>query len=101
MNINAEYLESISAKNYDLEKVSKYLKNVIQDKEDYEIDLKKMILNMKEKSAVYIPIKEDTIDKKLADYINSYRDPNKLKVMFLREGEGVYKFGSKRIYIKI
>lgn len=60
-----------------------------------------MILNIKEKSAVYIPVKQDSIDKKLANFINSYQDPSKLNVLFLREAEGVYRFGSKRIYVKI
>ena len=50
LDLKAEYLDTISAKNFDLEKLSRYLKTVIEEKEDYETDLKKMILNMKEKS---------------------------------------------------
>ena len=30
-----------------------------------------------------------------------YPEKEKLKIMFLRETEGVYKFGSKRVYLKI
>lgn len=56
---------------------------------------------MKEKSSVYIPVKEDNIDEKLADFINSSKDPNSLKLLFLREGDGVYQFGSKKVYVKI
>jgi len=77
------------------------LKNVIDEKEEYEYNLKRMILNMKEKSSVYIPVKEDNIDEKLADFINSSKDPNSLKLLFLREGDGVYQFGSKKVYVKI
>lgn len=51
--------------------------------------------------AVYVPIKTDSIDKKIAEYINNYPDRTRLKVMFVREAEGVYKFGSKRVNIKI
>jgi len=51
--------------------------------------------------AVYVPIKTDSIDRKIAEYINNYPDRTRLKVMFVREAEGVYKFGSKRVNIKI
>jgi hypothetical protein len=42
---------------------------------------------------VYIPIKGDPIDTKLAEYINNYPERNKLKIMFMRESLGVYEFG--------
>ena len=48
---------------------------------------------MKSRIAVYIPAKGDIIDKKLAEYINNYPDRKKMKIMFLRESEGVYEFG--------
>lgn len=51
--------------------------------------------------AVYIPVREDPIDKKLAEYINNYPEKSKLKIMFMRESEGVYQFGSKRIYVRV
>ena len=50
---------------------------------------------------VYIPVKQDHIDKKLAEYINNYPERSKLRIQFSRESEGVYKFGSKRVYVKI
>lgn len=39
----------------------------------------------------------------LADYLNTrFRErEDSLKIMFIREREGVYKFGSKRVYIKV
>ena len=37
---------------------------------------------------------------KLAEYINNYPDRQKLKIMFMRESEGVYEFGSRRILVK-
>ena len=58
-------------------------------------------MNLKQRIAVYIPVKEDAIDKRLAEYINNYPDHDKLKVMLLRESPGVYQFGSKRVYIKV
>lgn len=50
---------------------------------------------------MYIPVKDDQIDKRLAEYINNYPDRQKLKIMFLRESEGVYEFGSKRIFVRV
>ena len=55
--------------------------------------LKNYIMELKSRVAVYIPDKGDPIDKKLAEYINNYPDRQKLKIMFMRESEGVYQFG--------
>jgi hypothetical protein len=56
---------------------------------------------LKSRIAVYIPVKGDGIDKKIAEYINNYPDRQKLKIMFMRESEGVYQFGSKRVGVKV
>ena len=37
----------------------------------------------------------------LSEYINSRPEDGAMNIMFLRESEGVYKFGSKRVYVKI
>ena len=58
-------------------------------------------MDLKSRIAVYIPNKGDPTDVKLAEYINNYPDRQKLKIMFLRESEGVYEFGSKRIMVKV
>ena len=34
-------------------------------------------------------------------FVNKFPEREKLNIMFLRESEGVYRFGSKRVYIKI
>ena len=39
---------------------------------------------------MYIPVKDDVVDRKLAEFINNYPERQKLKIMFLRESEGVY-----------
>ena len=56
---------------------------------------------MKEKSAVYVPVEEDKLDKFLGQFINSTNDPHELTKLFLREREGVYQFGTKRVYVKM
>lgn len=70
------------------------LQNEIETLRNYIIDLKSRI-------AVYIPVKNDVIDRRIADYINNYPDRQKLKIMFMRESEGIYQFGSKRVHVKI
>jgi len=47
--------------------------------------LKVYIIDLKGRIAVYIPVRNDPIDVKLAEYINNYPDRKKLKIMFMRE----------------
>lgn len=50
----------------------------------------------------YVPIQDDPVDNLLAQYINKLHSPeNKLKILFIREGEGVYNFGTRKIYVAI
>ena len=63
--------------------------------------LKTYIIDLKSRIAVYIPIKNDPIDRKLAEYINNYPDRQKLKIMFMRESEGVYEFGSRKVKVTV
>jgi hypothetical protein len=55
---------------------------------------------MKETGAAYIPFHNDPIDKALSEFINSLNDPERIKDLFVRESEGVYTFGTKKIYAK-
>ena len=50
---------------------------------------------------MYIPVKADSTDKRLAEFINNYPERSKLKIMFMRESEGVYQFGTKRVSVKV
>ena len=63
--------------------------------------LRNYIIDLKSRIAVYIPVKNDAVDKRIAEYINNYPDRQKLKIMFMRESEGVYQFGSKRVHVKV
>jgi hypothetical protein len=101
VDMGAEYIINQDEKSYDLQKLIIYLKGVISEKDEYINNLKKLIIEMKEKSAIYVPVRDDPIDRRLAEYLNSVSDPNKLKVLFIRESEGVYQFGNKRVYVKV
>ena len=50
---------------------------------------------------IYVPLKGDKIDETLAEFVNNYKDRDKFRIMFLRESEGIYKFGSKRVSISV
>ena len=63
--------------------------------------LKQYIIDLKSRIAVYIPVKDDPVDNRLAEYINNYPDRQKLKIMFMRESAGVYEFGSRRVMVKV
>ena len=63
--------------------------------------LKSYVIDLKSKVAIYVPVKDDSIDLKLAEFINNYPERHKLKILFLRETVGVYSFGSKKILIKV
>ena len=71
-------------------KMSLELLKQLKDAEQEIETLKAYIIELKHRIAVYIPVKEDSIDKKLAEYINNYPERNKLKIMFMRESEGIY-----------
>lgn len=50
---------------------------------------------------LYVGKKYDVIDLALATFLNRYPDRDRMRVLFLRESEGVYRFGDKRVYLKI
>ena len=56
---------------------------------------------MKHRIAVYIPVKDDQVDRRLAEFINNYPERQNLKIMFMRESEGVYQFGTKKVAVKV
>ena len=68
------------------------------------MDIKELtdILNdVANKMQFYIPVKTDVTDITLGDYINNYPDKKKLKILFMRESEGVYQFGTRRVMVKV
>jgi hypothetical protein len=73
----------------------------LKDSEVESDTLKQYIIDLKQRIAVYIPVKEDQIDRKLAEYINNYPERSKLKIMFMRESDGVYQFGTKKVAVKV
>ena len=101
------YINELEGKFYESQTVQLEMLKQMKEQEanaadaQQEIDqLRQYIIDLKSRIAVYIPVKNDVIDKRLAEYINNYPDRQKLKIMFMRETEGVYQFGTKRVYVR-
>jgi septal ring factor EnvC (AmiA/AmiB activator) len=97
----SDYILALEEKVYKANKTSLELLRQLKDAELEIETLKAYIIDLKQKIAVYIPAKDDAIDKKLAEFINNYPDRQRLKIMFLRESEGVYQFGSRRVAVRV
>ena len=70
------------------------------DNKDYELDnLKIMVGEAKTRSAPYLAKPDDPVDVALSEYLNSLDDS--ILVPFTRENEGVYLFGTKRVFLKL
>ena len=96
-----DYILELEEKVYKANKTSLELLKQLKDAEVEIETLKQYIIDLKQRIAVYIPVKEDSTDKKLAEFINNYPERSKLKIMFMRETEGVYQFGTKRVAVKV
>ena len=57
---------------YKSNKISLEVLKQLKDAEVEIASLQQYIVDLKQRIAVYIPVKEDSIDKKLAEYINNY-----------------------------
>ena len=97
----SDYIVALENKCYSANKTSLELLNTLRDTENEVETLKGYVLDLKSRIAIYIPYKDCPVDNKLAEYINSYQDPKKLKIMFMRESAGVYEFGSRRVMVKV
>ena len=97
----SDYILELEEKVYKANKTSLELLKQLKDAEVEIETLKQYIVDLKQRIAVYIPVKEDFTDKKLAEFINNYPERSKLKIMFMRESEGVYQFGTKRVAVKV
>ena len=91
---------------YESKTIQKELLDQLKELEDMvEVQMNEnerlKIVNANIKYQVYVPSRMDAIDSKLGNFINNFPEKDKMKIMFLRESEGVYRFGQKRVYIKV
>lgn len=75
---------------------------MIDDIETNEFEISaihRIIDNIKQRYPLYIPVKSDPIDMALAEYLNSRG--GQTFIPFTREDYGIYRFGSKRVALKL
>lgn len=96
-----EYVLELEEKVFKANKTSLELLKQLKEAEAENDTLKQYIVELKSRIAVYIPVRDDLIDRRLAEFINNYPERAKLKIMFMRESEGVYQFGTKRVAVKV
>lgn len=101
LTIASDYLIEQDEKVYQANKTSLELLSHLKDAELEIETLKDYIVELKHRIAVYIPVDNDSLDQRLAEYINNYPERNRLKVMFMRESSGIYQFGTKKVYVKV
>lgn len=53
------------------------------------------------RNAIYVPSRGDPVDAALSKYLCAYPEKDRLKVMFIRQSEGVYQFGAKKVFVKV
>ena len=85
-----EYIIKMEEKVYKSNKISLELLKQLKDAEVEIEAIKQYVVDLKGRIAVYLPVKGDSLDRKLAEYINAYPERDNLKVMFSRQSEGVY-----------
>ena len=97
----SKYISDLESRVYDANTRSLDLLKSVRALELESATLKNYIVELKARVAVYVPVKDDLVDEKMAEFINNYPDRNKLKIMFMRESSGVYEFGSRRVMVKV
>ena len=98
---SAAYQDELEQRVYETNQVSLELLKQIKDMQTEMAQLKVYAVELKAKVAVYIPIKNDPVDEKLAEFVNNYPDRQQLRIMFLRESTGIYEFGTRRIEVRV
>ena len=74
----------------------------LKEKHNLEAEtLKAYIHDIKARIPNYVPVKGDETDQVLAQFINNYPDKSKLKLMFMRQKEGQYEFGTRSLMLKV
>ena len=101
LEVTADYLIEQEEKTNEANRTSQALLQALQEKEDEVQQYQDQIIQLRKQVQMYVPVKDDPIDRKLAEFLNNFPDRQRLKVMFLRESEGVYLFGTKRVYVKV
>ena len=78
--------------------------NADTGKENKKLNIYLKDLRKRVPGEIYVPMKHDPIDQKLCKFLNASSggmEPTFSRTLFRREGEGIYMFGTKKIYLKL
>jgi hypothetical protein len=73
--------------------------NGVLEKDSETENVKAIMAEIKERHPPYIPTLDDPIDVALFEYIKSCDEP--IPIPFTREEQGIYLFGTKRVFLKL
>lgn len=75
------------------------LREMTDDKEAEVASLRRLVTELKQQRPVYVAAAEDPVDQAIAAFSNSQEKA--LPVPLLREDQGTYVFGSRRVFAKL
>jgi len=106
LEVCTNYLLEVEEKCQEAQKTSLELLQQLKLKEEEIESLHQVIQQLQHNATVpnvfvYHPVKDDPVDKRLAEYINNAPFKLRDQMRFEREAEGVYKYGKKRVFMKI
>ena len=90
-----EYLQKQSEECLSLSKTVEQCKKVLDERSQEKNEIKKIVEDLRLLKPVYIPVRGDTVDKLLAEVLNSRDDW--VSITMKRLDEGCYCFGTKEI----
>ncbi len=105
LEICTNYLLEVEEKCQEAQKTSLELLQQLKEREFQIEKLQEIIVELQKGSLnnvyIYHPVKDDPVDKRLAEYINNAPVQLRNQMQFQREQEGIYKYGKKRVFMKI
>ena len=97
----SKYMAGLEERTFQANQTSLDLLRKVRDLELENQTLRDYIIDLKAKMTVYVPVKGDAVDQQMAEFINNYPERHKLKIIFVRESQGIYHFGTKRVNVRI
>ena len=79
---------SLSSREF-TDKIKELLGRIAEQDEEIEA-MKLYVHQMRAKYQVYVPDREDPVDAMLSEYVNNFPERSKLRIMFMKESDGVY-----------
>lgn len=75
------------------------LREMTDDKEAEVASLRRLVTELKQQRPIYVAVTEDPVDQAIAEFSNA--QPKALPIPLLREEQGTYVFGSRRVFAKL